>query len=229
MQGSVEIDAVIGIVIFLSFLTWAFMFYTTITEEESYPLTGISDGINNKILDFLSVDVTSMSIKCTVSNTTDNAVLYLYHVWPEGTKNSTKVLSGSDILPCQFIGNALYWQGDVTNESDNYFTMRYSSHESGLQCDSSFTIENETQTLPFSGEERTMISQAKINQMVNTSYWDFKNDLGIDRDFQVEMNISGSVTTYGQSPPVASDVVSVESDNIIEETNELISIQVLVF
>lgn len=229
MQGRIEIDAIIGIIIFLSFLTWGFFFYNTLTAEESYPLTEVSSDINDKIIEYLMVDVTTLPMEYTAPNTTNDAVLYLNYIWPSGTKNSTKIFAGTTQLSCQFVGNTLYWQADVTNESSNYFTMRYSTQDKDLQCNSTFTIEDESQVIPFAGETRKMISLANINTMKGTGYSTFKNSLGIDRNFLIEFNISGTLSTYGESLPVASDVISHKTSNVIEESNARVDINVMVF
>ena len=74
-----------------------------------------------------------------------------------------------------------------------------------------------------------MVSQANINSMTALDYTDFKDSLGIKRDFRVIMNISGTETAYGLTEPIKRDVYVRETDSEIEGIGDNLNIRVLVW
>lgn len=228
-----NVDWIITIVFFLIFVAWAFTFYASLFTEKAAPLEEAVDTVNDKMLNFLMLDVYKVPIKFNSSNETNNSVLFFNFTWPDGTKNSTRIFQDSSSLPCQIIDNVydgtIYWEANLTNLTFNYFSMQFSNKTSNLSCSYSFSKGNETQAMPWVMEKKRLVSQDKINEMTNSSYGNFKNSLSISRDFRIELNISGTETNYGLTEPLIRNVYVKETGSKIEETGENVTIRVLVW
>jgi len=224
-----NIDWIVTIALFLVFVAWSFTFYASLFTEKGTPLQEEIDTVNDKIMDFLKIDVYNVPIRYNSTNETENAVLYLNFTWPSGTKNSTRILQDSTSLSCQFIGDTVYWQADLINTTFNYFSMQFSNKTASLNCTSSFSIQDELKTISWAMEKKKLVSQGKIDEMTALSYTDFKNNLSISRDFRVEINISGTETNYGKTLPLVRDIYVKETESELEETGDNLNVRVLVW
>jgi hypothetical protein len=224
-----KVDWIITIVFFLAFVAWAFTFYASLFTEEANPLGEAVDIVNDRVVNFLTIEVYEVPIRYNSTNETNNSVLFFNFTWPDQTKNSTRMLQNSASLPCQMSGDTIYWQANLTNLTLNYFTMQFSNKTSSVNCSDSFTIQNELHAMPWTMEKKRLVSQDKINEMTGLSYPDFKSSLPVSRDFRVELNISGTVTNYGLTEPLIRDVYVRETYTRIDETEENVTVRVLVW
>jgi hypothetical protein len=223
-----NLDWILGLVVFLTFTAWALGFYFSIYN------TGPPDGldaaatsIKNDVVAFLTAEVHQMPVRFNSSSSQSGAVLYAVYSWPFG-KNSAKVLSGSTSLPCRFSGDTIYWQADLS-PGFNYFTIKYADMDASLNCNSTFDISSANQTKPWSAEKKTMFLQEKIDNMTATPYSGFRASLDINRNFRLEMDINGTTTVYGPSAPQHSDVFVKETAGTIYENDKTIELRIMVW
>jgi len=222
-----DIDWIVAIMVFLIFVGWAFSYYITLFPESGGFLKTAADTDKEKIIGFLSTDVYSVPVKVD-SGGGSNVVLTAKGVWYYGTKNSTRVLGNGVSLQCRIVGDDLYWLANLSS-GWNYFRIEFSEIDSGLECDSSFSLVNVTQTVPWSLERREMISLSRINNMTNTSYEDFRHDLDIEEDFSVSLEWEGTKEAYGKSLPVASDVHVRTHEGLMWENSKDINVSIRVW
>jgi len=225
----VGIDGIVGIVIFLFFVVWSFVFfYGTTSIEREDPMAGAKDVVSDNVVEYLVTDLYEIPVRYASQNNTSNSVFYFDYVWPsEGAKNSTKVYGNGSQLSCNITGDRLYWQADA-DEGNNYFTVKYSDENEVMNCTGGGLGTPINQTIPWSAVGHSVFSQDKADNMTSTIYSTFKKNLGILRDFRVEMNVSGSVTTYGPPTPNATSVY-VKTNRYTTEDNNKAEIRVMVW
>jgi len=219
-----DVDWVVAIMVFLIFVGWSFSYYFTLFPESGGFLGSAADTGKEKIIGFLSTDVYSVPVKVE-SGGEDNVVLKASGVWYHGEKNSTRVVRDSVSLQCRIAGDDLYWLANLSS-GWNYFGIEFSGIESGLNCDSGFSLSNSTQAVPWALESVEMISLTMINEMTNTSYDDFKDEVGLEEDFSVSLEWGGSIQTYGKSLPLGSDVYVRRYEGMIWENSEDINVSI---
>lgn len=222
-----DIDWIVAIVVFLVFVGWAFSYYFTLFPENRDALKPVVEIDRDKIMDFLQTDVYTLPVKLN-SSTVDNAVLKASGFWYHGTKNSTKVFQGSVSLPCMIIGDDLYWVANLSS-GWNYFGIEFSGVETNLNCNSTFSLVNVTQTVPWTIERKEMISLSKINNMTNTSYEKFKKNLGIEEDFSLSLKWDGSEVNYGRKIPEVRNVYAKKYESLMWENSKPINISMRVW
>lgn len=222
-----NIDWVVAIGLFLLFVLWGFAFYGQLFTVEQEDVGEALELISEKVLDNLTVTIHSVPLKANVSNVSEtDKVLFFEFRWAFG-KNTTQILKGGNNQSCNITGNTIYWQSGL-EANVNYFTMRYSEQEVPLRCTGGFSVVNETQVVPFAIEEQEQISLARINNMNDTNYSVFKNQLGITRDFNITIsNATSTLVSYGILPPRQSNVFSKRVLGKLEETEENITIRFL--
>jgi len=222
-----NIDWTITIAVFLIFVVWSINYYLSLFETAPMPLEKEADIVKDKIIEYLTVDGYRVPMKLNSTNTTNNAALFMNFTWPDSTKNSTRIFfANGTSLTCNIIGDVLYWQLNLTNITYD-FVMRFANQSIDLRCNTSFTIANETKTIPQAMEKSRILSQDRINEMTSTGYGDFKNSLSITRDFRLEINISGNITNYGLNLPSIRNIFVKEYWNTIEETGEKTKVSVM--
>ncbi len=224
-----DIDWPLALAVLLIFLSWALAIYGDIYQFKALPLSTLADDVNKKILDFLKVSVFEVPVNYTSIVVDGSKVLYADIVWPEGTVNSTKVFKAAALQPCQLASNRVYWLTSVTNTGPNYFRLRITTQSQPQNCSGSFTTGNASLATAVAMEKLEMVTNQKIAEVTSKSYEAFKSNISVSRDFRIEFNISGSVTTYGPSLPNASDVSSKETVTRVEDTNQNAVITVFVW
>jgi hypothetical protein len=222
-----DIDWIVAIMVFLIFVGWSFSYYITLFPEGRGFLKTAADTDKERIIDFLSTDVYSVPVKVD-SGGGSNIVLKAKGVWYYGAKNSTRVVKDSVSLQCRIVGDDLYWLANLSS-GWNYFHIEFSEIDSGLECDSSFSLVNVTQTVPWTLEKREMISLSRINEMTNSSYEDFKVEVGVEEDFSVSLEWEGTKETYGKSLPVASDVYVRTYEGLVWENSKGINVSIRIW
>lgn len=226
-KGLFSVDWVLGFGIFLIFAALMLAYYANVTTaDRSQPLEDSSTLFADRIVEYLQVSVYDVPVRYTSSGPVSNAVLYLEFSWPFG-KNTTQLFKGSSPQTCNITGNTLYWRSDLSSGVNN-FTMRFTTLDQDLQCDASLTVAGANQTIPGAVQKGKMVSQTRLDNMTNTSYGYFKESLGIDRDFRIELDINGTESSYGPETPLA-DVYVRERWGTILETNQDISIRILLW
>lgn len=223
-----NVDWMVAIVIFIFFAAWSFSYYAGFfkVEQESFEYFG--DMVKDKIVDFLSLDIYEVPIKFNSTNSTNDTILYLEFVWPEGTKNSTRVFLDEQTLPCRITNDVIYWQANLT-EGFNYFTIEFANKNESVQCSSPFSIVNENKTIPWAMEKRVLISQSKIDEMMNTNYEKFRENMGINENFRIEIENSTSVMSYGKSIPSGREVYVPTFKSRIWESGENVNISIAIW
>jgi len=224
-----DIDWPVALGILLVFISWALVLFGQAYTFQPIPLSVTAGDVNEKILDFLTVDVFEVPVNYTAATVDASKVLYLDVVWPEGTTNSTKFFKDSVLQPCQLSGSRAYWLTSVTNATPNYFRMRITDQPQNQNCSGSFTTGNASQTIPNALEKLTMITNQKVSEVTAKAYDAFRSNISVNRDFRIEFNISGTLTTFGPSLPNASDVSSKETVTRVEDTDQNAIITVFVW
>ena len=223
-----EIDWIIAVGLFLVFVTWAFGYYSSLFAVKQEPLKTIAASIGDRVVDFLSFQVETVPIKYNSLTDEPRKVLYIEHKWPFG-KNTTRLFSdSSEELTCYIENSTMFFEA-VLSAGDNFFEMVYKDEGTGLNCNDQFNRENESQATPLVGKRQLLVSQARINQMGNMSYEEFKDGLNIGRDFRVELETMPENITFGLAPPPFTNVFVRETLSMIQDSEEGVKIRVLVW
>ncbi len=152
------------------------------------------------------------------------SIIYFDFQWPEGTKDSTRVLDTGLSLSCMLQGDRVYFQANV-EEGENYFDMEFANVSSPVLCDSVLETLNANLSIPLASEKSRRISQSRVDQMLATDYSQFRQSLGIIRNFQVGVGPS----SYGPQPPQYTNTYVEESRYLVQGTGEPITIRVMVW
>lgn len=223
-----NLDWILGLVVFLIFTAWALGFYFTIYDTG--PLGGLeaaAESVKDDVVAFLTAEVHQIPVRFNSSSSQTDAVLSATHTWPLG-KNSTQLLSGSSSLPCRFSGDTIYWQADLS-AGENWFTIKYANLDTPLNCNGTFDISSPNNTKPWSAEKTSMFLQEKLDNMTATEYSSFKSSLEINRNFRLDMDINGTESSYGPAAPQHSNVHVKETAGTIYENEKTIELRVLVW
>lgn len=219
-----NIDWVVAVGIFIGFVAWSFTYYMGMFNDIP-SVSAELEGINNKIMDFLTVSVYTLPVSYE-SGSEGTGILYIDNAWPGGTKESVMVTSDGESLPCMFSGERLYWETGLS-AGENEFEVLYADLDVGMRCDSSLETSGANQTIPGVAEESSMVSESLFIEMGMMSYPHFSLMLGIDRDFRVEWESGGSSYAYGESTPRNINVFVKESVSPVMEDSEPAKIRVL--
>ncbi len=224
-----DVDWIVGILVFLIFVGWAFSYYFALFEEKGDQL-GLSAEIEReKITDFLSVDVYESPVKYDSPGSVSDGVLKAKSVWYAGEKNSTRVFSGGDSLPCRVSGDDLYWQADLAS-GYNYFTIQVADVDEAMNCSGTFGISSSNLTVPWAFERKTMLSLSRINEMEGMDYGVFRDSLGLSEDFRIKVEREAGDIEYGKSiPEGAVNVNSKESQKRVFESSEIVNVTIAVW
>lgn len=214
--------------LFIGFVVWALSFYSSFFTGVA-DISSFADITNGRILENLTIDSYEVPIRYNSSNMTSNTVLHFDFVWPEDTQNTTKIFSGTTEITCSILNNVIYFETDLTNLTYNYFKMTFSKKNVTANCANFAPAHNRTQIVPWAMQKKSLISQSIINMMTNLTYADYKSQLGITRDFRIEINESGTETNYGLPLPNNRNVYSRETTTRLEETNSEVDITVMVW
>lgn len=202
-----EIDYAVAFMTFLVFAVIAVaMYINTFSIDASIDLGAAADRINEDVLDYLKDDVYEIPTRFNSSGADTDKPLYFNFTWPFG-ENTTRVYyqdTGTQVS-CKIEGDAIHWQSDL-HDGDNDFLIRFANMSETMNCTGAFSTVNENQTIPWAQEKATMLLQTNIDAMVDMGYRSFKNFIGANRDFRVEINVSGSVLEFGRSMPSRSEV-----------------------
>jgi hypothetical protein len=216
----------VAVSVFILFIGIGFAYYWGLFEANPDPV-GISlDSVNGKVLSFLEVDSWSAPVRYN-SSAAGLQTLYLDFTWPEGTKNSTRILDSGLPLDCMLQDGRLYFEANV-EEGDNDFLMTFSNTIGPPECDSILETAGANQSIPWASEKSLAVSQSRITQMLSTEYSQLRQSLGIARNFRVEID-SGTTSAYGPSPPNYTSTYVRETHSIIQETGQPVTVRVMVW
>ena len=227
MRGSVGVDWVIGLGVFLIFVSISFTYYSSMFQKEASPLEDAADYVADQVMGYLKVDVYDVPVRFYAPGSASSQVLYFNYTWPYG-KETTQVYSGTTGLPCYISGDTVYWRSDVS-AGYNYFRVRYSNQTTAMRCTSSLDLSQLNKTAPFAAERQQMLSRAKVNEMLSASYGAFSDSLDLNMDFRLYLNESGTVTEYGLSPPNATSTRVVTRWGRMEDNNNEAELRILVW
>ena len=219
-KGVVNIDWMVGVIVFAIFTAMSLVYYTTLFPEKTSPLEDGKTFISEEIFNELSVSTQEI----TVNYDGAPGVLKFDFNWPLGTKNSTVVLLGGSEMDCEIEGDTIYWNA----LGPGYYTIRYSDADVNLRCNKQLPPAATT-VEPWVGIPEKMFSQAKINEMSSTPYQTFRENLGLVQNFRIHVNMTGSESWYGPQAPPASMIFTAEKSLKLEETGEIIKVRVLMW
>ena len=204
-----NLDWIVAIFIFLFFTAWSLSYYF-----QQYPsktpmnLEAAAEDIEEKIINYLSVDYREMPVRFNSSGAFSDAVLYFSYDWPYN-KNTTRVVTDKTTmssLDCRYIGNTLYWTTDLSDGFNYFWIVMFDIDNTPLNCNGTFDTTSANQTIPWVEEKDTILLMDKINEMTNMSYDSFKSVISANRNFRIKMNISGTIIEYGSKKPKISDI-----------------------
>lgn len=210
----------VGLTVFTIFVAISTVYYTTLFPEVEGPMEDAKSFISEQVFDSLSVSAQDVYVKYDGGP----ALLRFDFNWPHGTPNSTIVLdSNGASLDCIIEGNTLSWAVPGTGT----YTVRYSDAEVELRCDRnpSGPIVN---VVPWAGVPQKLFSEERISEMNATPYDDFREALGIDQNFRVWINMSGTEYWYGPVPSPTSAIYTSEKRGTLE-TGEPVSVRILMW
>jgi hypothetical protein len=218
-----NVDWAVAVSVFLVFVGIGFAYYWGFFEDRPDSI-GISlDDANRKVLDFLTVDSWKVPVRYN-SSSAGIVVMYFDFQWPEGTKNSARILDSGLPLSCMFQGDRLYFQADVQN-GNNDFEVTFANISSPMLCNSALDTSGSYPAVPWVSEKTRLVSQSRIDQMLGTDYSQFRQSLEILRNFRVEAGTS----SYGPSAPSYTNTYVKETRSLIQETGQPVTVRVMVW
>lgn len=226
MRGIVSADWLVAIMIFLVFVSFSFVYYTQTVRQKAHPLADTKEFVADQITGYLFIDTYEIPVQYSSGGPQSDAVLHFDYSWPNGEPNTTRVFMNGASQPCTIDSGTLYWESDLVAGTNN-FTVRYSDNNVSSRCTDS--LSGGTQVIPWSEEYSSMLSQDRVDEMNSTPYGTFKSSLAVDRDFRIELNISGTNYTYGPPTPTVSDVYIVRRFGKTEENGEQADIRIHVW
>ena len=224
----VNIDGIIAVILFITFVSWSFVYFINVFNvEESSPLMEAMTDISKDITDYLSVDYYEVPVKFNAPVTGPDA-LYIDYIWPStGSKNSTMLYQGGNPIGCNITGNRLYWDAN-TVPGNNFYTITYSEKNTTMNCTGGFSTSPVNMTIPLSSVKSKRLSQTLLSNMLASDYGTIKNQIGIPNEFRIEFNISGSLSTFGIPAPNSSSVFA-KTTRLATETGNQVTVTVMVW
>jgi len=224
-----DIDWIVGIFLFLVFVGWGLSYYFAMFSGNEVQFEQTAELERQKIMSFVAVDVYEAPVKYNSSASVSNAVLKAKSVWYSGEKNSTRVLSNENALPCRLDGDDLYWQANLA-QGFNVFRIRTASVNTTANCTGTFTITSSNLTVPWALERKEMASLTKIYEMTNTTYDGFRDAIGTNMNFRFVLEAPSGDINYGKAiPSGAVNVYSKKTVMKMFETSESVNITVAVW
>lgn len=225
----VSVDAIIAIMVFLVMVAWGVVYFGSFSPEGEDNFEYVMGVAHTRILENLTTTMHKVPVKHYSVGSGSDYVFFFDFTWPSG-KNSTRVFgSGGDEKPCTINNTRVYFQSDVA-AGDNMFYIQFVEDDSiPIRCSGSFNDSDSTRLSPMSSQKATVFLLSHIQEMNNTDYGIFRNGIGLDRNFRVEINITGSETLYGLPTPLISNVYNKEINSIIEETGEKVNARIMVW
>lgn len=224
-----DIDWIVGIFVFIFFVIWAFSFYTALFREGDSQFGVLADVEREKIMGYTEVDVYEAPVRYVSPGDVTDGIFRAGSVWYSGERNSTRVFSGNDQLPCRISGDELFWQANVTSGT-NVFTIRTAEVNSTMNCSGTFSISSYNTTVPWVFEEMSMISLQRLGEMENMSYEDFRSLAGLNEDFSMSVVSPSLGLELGRSIPYGPvDVNSREYRRTVYENSEVANVTISIW
>jgi hypothetical protein len=224
-----DVDLVIGTILFLVFVGWAFSYYFAMFQQSEGQFELAAAVETERIMNFMAVDVYEAPVRYEAGSAVADAVLKAKSVWYHGEPNATRVFAGEEALPCRLDGDDLYWQADLA-AGYNYFAIKTAAVNTSVNCTASFAISAYNLTVPWAFEKEKMLSLTKIYEMANMSYASFKNSSGVNQDFKISIEKASGGLEYGRSAPSGPvNVYSKKYQKRIFETAEDANVTVAIW
>lgn len=224
-----EVDWIVAVLVFLVFVGWSFSFYAAIFQESGNQLSITAIVERNKLMEHVSVDVYQIPVRYNSPGDVTDGVLKAGSIWYSGGKNTTRVFMSSNNFPCIISGDELYWQDSISS-GYNYYFIEMADLNEPMNCSGSFSISSFNVTVPWALEHRTMISITKINEILNMSYDDFREQANLNSDFRLTVQKASGNVVAGKSIPVgAIEVDSRSNEREIFETSEDANITIAIW
>lgn len=224
-----DVDWVVGIMVFLIFVGWAFSYYFAIFQqgENQFEIAAATE--TEKVMNFIAIDVYEIPVKYNSGSAVSDAVLKAKSIWYHGGKNATRVFAGDEASPCRIDGDDLYWQADLAG-GFNYFTIETADANTTMNCTGSFPISSFNLSVPWAFEKEGMLSLTKIYEMANMSYDDFRTSAGINHNLKIKIEKPSGEISYGRSAPGGpANAYSKVHQRKIFETSEWANVTVTVW
>ena len=223
-----DFDWIIGVFVFMVFIGWSFSYYFAMFQMPGPSFELAADSGQQKIMDFLAVDVYEAPVKYYSADAVANGVMQAKALWYAGERNST-IVFGVGSLPCILDGNDVYWQANV-GAGYNYYTIMFADANTTLNCTGTFSTTGANLTSPWALQKREMISTAKISEMEAASYNDFRSSISLRHNFKIMIEKTSGNVEYGKGIPSGPvNVNSRRTERKVFETGELANITIAVW
>lgn len=215
-----RIDWIVALVIFLMFVGWAFAYYSVFNSGNMMSRSGSASLAGEKVIDHLSVRVSSVPAVFSSGSAGDDFTLVAYVNWSGVEDESARVVTEqmtNASLPCKIVfdeGKWLYrihWNASLV-VGDNFFFIEFADLDTSLNCDQSVPLSTDKQTTLWAAEYKDIFSTARnsdICGLMNSSYEQKKSEIGITFDFNVLIDEPGASRTCGKAVPKAGREVFV--------------------
>jgi len=207
-----RIDWVVALIIFLMFAAWAFSYYTQLNSGEIVPKAESAFLAGKMISEYMMVPASSTPASFSSASAAQDVTLWVYMNWTADTQNTTRVAASpwsGGSLPCMISGDRLYWKANLTS-GDNRFFIEQALADSPPNCDQAIAETDENQAVLWADEGRSVFTGLKNAQLcatMNDSYRDMKSEIGVNFDFSVLIQESGSEYSCGLPlPRTARDI-----------------------
>jgi len=201
-----DVDYAVSFTAFIIFAALAIAYYVNIMQLPAPTGLEAAESIATSVKDYLLEDVYEVPVRFHSTGASSAKTLYFNFTWPSGAENTTRIYAGSTPIPCKVEGNALHWQADL-HDGWNDFSMRYANASGAMNCTGTYDTVGENVTISWAQTKRRMLLQSNVNSMIAMGYDAFKSSIAANRDFRVEVNVSGTETTFGKALPSRSDVI----------------------
>jgi hypothetical protein len=219
-----NIDWMVAIVTFLILTVFSFNYYTGFFTAQA-DLGMAAEAVNDRVINSMLTQSYSLPVYYYSPGQQSGKVLYTDFVWPQGTRESTRILLNGVEQPCLISGDRVYWQSNLINGA-NIFTMTFANVTATLHCQDNVTIQDEDEATPWSMETKESIAQNKLNIMSLLGYEEYRKVISVSRDMRIEVSNGFSL---GPQPPQNIDVYAFQMNSTIAETAQDVQIRVLVW
>ncbi len=207
-----RVDWIIGVVVFLMFVVWAFSYYTLLSTQGAVSRSASAMRAADSVIAYMQADSYSMPANITSPAAYSGATVWAYvnRTW-DG--NSTRVVSSrfsNESLECMISGNILYWTADLSAGA-NTFYIESADIGSPLTCGASLTPPSGNQTTTWAEEHSPVFSSrgdADFCSMLSSDYGGAKAAAGSAFDFNLLVESDGSSSSCGPPLPATGEVFS---------------------
>ena len=201
----------LGLVIFIIFITWSLSFYIALIPETNESEMKAAEITKEKIINYLTSDVFKVPVIFN-SGSSGLTVLHADNLWYSGNKTTTRVFFEGIEQECIISGDTLFWQSDVS-AGQNIFEIKFSENNEPQNCSGNFSVVNSTLAVPGVIEISDRVSNYSVQDMLNTSYEEFTQSLRISENFYLSLRSAPLNVTYGNNVSRAENIFPIKYEN----------------